>query len=97
MPFDGDRMKIKTFISECIVYLDMNNSIYDTDKPKIAFMLSFMTEKEALQWKEQYLCSITGPGRKMTYLTFDNFVNRLEEAFNAVNEMDLAIHKLALL
>ena len=86
-------MKIKTFISECLVYLDMNNSIYDTDKLKIAFM----TEKEALQWKEQYLCSITRPGRKMTYLTFDTFVNKLEEAFKAVNKTDSAIHKLALL
>ena len=75
----------------------MNDSIYDTDKLKIAFMLSFMTEKEPLQWKEQYLCSIMGPGRKMTYLTFDAFVNKLEEVFKAVNEMDLAIHKLALL
>jgi hypothetical protein len=32
--------------------------IYDTDKAKIAFVLSFLTDKESLKWKEAYLASL---------------------------------------
>ena len=58
-PFDGNRKKITTFIQECQMYLQINRRIYDTNEDKVAFMLSFMTEKEALKWKQTYLQSIT--------------------------------------
>ena len=47
MPFTGDRKKIKTFIQECKIYLRINRYIYEDDEDKIAFVLSFMNEKEA--------------------------------------------------
>lgn len=58
-PFDGDRKKVHSFIQECKVYLAINRKVYATDEAKVAFVLSFMTEKEALKWKETYLTSIT--------------------------------------
>jgi hypothetical protein len=31
MPFTGDRTKIRQFLQDCLRYLDMNQSIYNTD------------------------------------------------------------------
>jgi hypothetical protein len=56
--FNGDRRKIRGFIQECRGYLQLNKHIYDTDEAKIAFVLSFLTDKEALKWKEAYLASL---------------------------------------
>ena len=49
-PFSGDRMKVKAFLQECLVYIDMNEEVYTTDKLKIGFVLSYMDEKEAKDW-----------------------------------------------
>jgi hypothetical protein len=55
MPFTGDQTKIRWFFQDCLRYLDMNQSIYDTDRPKIGFILSYMNDGEAANWKEYYL------------------------------------------
>ena len=47
MPFSGDQMKVKAFLQECLVYIDMNKEIYTMDKLKIGFVLLYMNEKEA--------------------------------------------------
>ena len=47
--FNGDRRRVKEFIQECNVYLDINENIYKTNKLKVAFVLSLMNEKEARQ------------------------------------------------
>ena len=95
-PFTGDRTKIENFIQECDVYLNINNMIYDTDTVKIAFVLSFIMAGEAQKWKEQFIHSITSNSR-MTFPTFGIFMTKLQDAFKAVNPIDLAMQKLALL
>ena len=37
-PFSGDSMKVKAFLQECLVYIDMNEEVYTTDKLKIGFV-----------------------------------------------------------
>ena len=95
-PFTGDRTKIKNFVQECDVYLNINQGIYDNDTAKIAFVLSFITAGEAQKWKEQFIRSITS-NRLMTFLTFADFMMKLQDAFKAVNPVDMAMQKLALL
>ena len=58
-PFDGNRKKITTFIQEVKIYLTVNKHVYVTDESKVAFVLSYMTEKEAVQWKELYVEQMT--------------------------------------
>ena len=70
--------------------------IYDTDMAKIAFVLSFITAGEAQKWKEQFIRSITSNSRMM-FPTFSVFMTKLQNAFKAVNPIDLAMQKLALL
>src|SRR6267143_1741190 len=55
LAFNGDRTKIKRFMQDCLVYLVVNRSTYDDDEKRVAFILSFMMEKEATLWKEQYI------------------------------------------
>ena len=95
-PFTSDRMKIKNFVQECNVYLNINDMIYDMNAAKIAFVLSFITAGGAQKWKEQYICSITSNSR-MTFPTFGVFMTKLQDAFKAVNPIDSAMQKLALL
>jgi hypothetical protein len=47
-PFDGNRKDIQSFILDCRVYLQVNRNIYHNDDSKVAFILSFMNEKEAM-------------------------------------------------
>ena len=68
-PFMGDWTKIENFIQECDMYLAINKAIYNNEPAKGAFVLSFMTDKEALKWKEQYIRSITNNNR-ITFLTY---------------------------
>ena len=60
-PFSGNRTKIKAFLQECLVYIDMNKEIYTTGRLKIGFVLSYMNKKEARDWQELYLESIEDP------------------------------------
>ena len=44
-PFSSNRTKVKAFLQECLVYININKDIYTTDKLKIGFALSYMNEK----------------------------------------------------
>ena len=94
--FTGNRTKIENFVQECNVYLNINDTIYDTDPAKIAFVLSFIMAGEAQKWKEQFMHSITN-NNKMMFPTFSIFMTKLQDAFKAVNPIDSAMQKLALL
>ena len=95
-PFTGDRTKIENFIQECDVYLAINEAKYDNEPARVAFMLSFMTDKEALKWKEQYI-QLISQNSQITFPTYAAFMAKLQEAFHAVNLVDAAMQKLALL
>ena len=70
--------------------------MYDNEPSKVAFVLSFLTNKEALKWKEQYIHSIMKDS-KITFLTYTAFMLKLQEAFCVVNLVDSTMQKLALL
>ena len=95
MPFTGDQNKIESFVQECDIYLAINKSIYDNEPSKVAFVLSFLTDKEAFKWKEKYICSITKDS-KIVFPTYMAFIAKLQEAFHVVNPVDSAIYKLSL-
>jgi hypothetical protein len=50
----------------------MNQSIYDTDRLKIGFILSYMNDGEAANWKEYYLGTLKDPNTGMP--KFSNLV-----------------------
>ena len=75
MPFSGNRTKVKAFLQECLVYININEEVYMMDKLKIGFVLSYMDEKEAKDWRELYLEDIEDPATgKLVYPTFGAFL-----------------------
>ena len=94
-PFSGDRMKVKAFLQECLIYIDINKDIYTTDKLKIGFILSYMNEKEARDWCELYLENLEDPvtGR-LIYLTFGAFLTEVHKAFRSADRVQDAMCKL---
>ena len=82
MPFNGDWTKVKAFLQECLVYIDMNEDVYTMDKLKIGFVLSYMNKKEAKDWRELYLEDIENPVTgKLVYPTFSAFLTEVHKAF----------------
>ncbi|PPQ74926.1 hypothetical protein CVT25_000225 [Psilocybe cyanescens] len=95
--FNGDRIKSKSFLEDCYLYIDINEDIYDSKKKKIAFILSFCGKAEAKLWKEQYITSRTRetPGNQtFAWETLSEFIKKFHNAFTAVK---VIINKFKLL
>ena len=54
-PFSGKREDLTKFWQDCCVFTLINDEIYNSDKRKITFVLSLLTEGEAASWKEQFV------------------------------------------
>jgi Ty3 transposon capsid-like protein/Zinc knuckle len=88
MPFTGDRTKIRRFLQDCLGYLDMNQVIYNTDRLRIGFILSYMNDREAANWKEYYLDTLEDPKTGMP--NFPNLVMFLGDVRSAFRAADRA-------
>jgi hypothetical protein len=53
--FGGKQDELTEFVQDVQLYLAVNDDVYNTDKKKIAFTLSFMSEGDAKSWKGQFL------------------------------------------
>ena len=53
-PYDGNRDNLDDFLMEVEMYIQINDKIYDTDKKKIIFALSYMKEGTAGPWKQNF-------------------------------------------
>ena len=94
-PFSSDQTKVKAFLQECLVYINMNEDIYTMDKLKIGFFLSYMNEKEAKNWRDLYLKDLEDPVTgKLVYTTFSAFLAEVHKAFQSVDRVQDAICKL---
>lgn len=90
--FSGDRNRTKEFLLDCKMYLQMNDTIYDTDAKKILFVLSYMRAGTAGPWKEAFYNNATTPqGSLGTYTTF---MTAIENAFAPSDEKGEARTKL---
>jgi len=93
--FHGDRKQISTFIQECKVYLLVNRAVYTTDEAKIAFIFSYMNDKEAKKWKDTYLRSITDEiTEDINFLTYALFIALLKKNFKAYDRERQGVYNL---
>ena len=60
-PFSGKRDEFDKFLQDVTLYLELNNEIYNSDKKKIAYTLSFMNDGDAAAWKSQFLTEAKTP------------------------------------
>jgi Zinc knuckle len=97
-PFTGDQTKIRRFLQDCLGYLDMNQSIYNTNRLKIGFILSYMNDGEAANWKEYYLDSLEDPNTGMpNFPTPVMFLADIQKAFRAADQVQDAVNRLEML
>ena len=77
-PFSGKRDEFDKFLQDVILYLELNDEIYDNNKKKIAYTLSFMNEGDAAAWKSQYLIEARTPsGLNLTVIRRRNVHARM--------------------
>jgi hypothetical protein len=85
-PFTDDRTKIRRFLQDCLGYLDMDQGIYNTDRLKIGFILSYMNDGEAANWKEYCLDTLEDPNTGMpNFPTLVTFLADIRKAFRAAD------------
>ena len=79
-----------------VLYLDVNEEIYNTDKKRIAFALSFMNEGDADSWKGQFLLSARKPSG-LDLGTWAEFETDLTTAFKPYDAPGDALKKITAL
>jgi hypothetical protein len=88
-PFTGDRTKIRRFLQDCLEYLNMNQSIYNTNQLKIGFILSYAN------WKEYYLDTLEDPTTEMpNFSTLVMFLVDVWKAFQGADWVWDAVNRL---
>ena len=93
-PFNGDREETNRFIQDIGMYLIINEEIYNSDKKKIAFLLSFMQEGTAGPWKEARITTLL---KGNDWGTYTDLVDEIRTAFAASDSAGLARAKLRVL
>jgi hypothetical protein len=94
-PFTGDQTKIRQFLQDCLGYLDMNQSIYNTDQLKIGFILSYMNDGKAANWEEYYLDTLEDPNTGIpNFPPLVTFLADVQKAFQAADQVRDAVNRL---
>lgn len=88
LPYNGERTKLKQFVSSVKLYLLVNSEVYKADHQKIAFLLSLLQDKQVALWKEQYLETNLD---KLQSISWAEFLKEFETAFK---ESDTAANAL---
>ena len=98
-PFSGKRRDLKRFLMTCKMHLQANQVIYNNDKKKVVFVLSFMTEGDAATWREQWLNDLNAKAEasnktEMDFGTFSDLIKLLEKDFVAYDAPGDALEKM---
>jgi Ty3 transposon capsid-like protein/Zinc knuckle len=94
--FSGKRNEFDRFIQDVKLYLELNEDIYDNDKKKIAYALSFMNEGDAESWKGQFITAADKP-TGLALGTWANFNKELGEAFKPYDAPGDALEQITAL
>jgi len=93
--FTGDRKETQQFLTEVALYLSCNEAVYNNDKKKICFALSYMKGGTAGDWKLLKIKEYTKPDG--AFPTWDAFKESVEQAFSAADEAGDARTQMRLL
>ena len=92
-PFSGKRDEFNKFLQDITLYLELNDEIYNSDKKKIAYTLSFINDGDAAAWKSQFLTEAKTPtGLNLTEWT--QFQTDLQTAFKPYDAPGDALEKI---
>jgi len=94
--FSGKRDEYDRFLQDILLYLKLNDEVYNTNKKKIAYTLSFMNEGDAESWKGQFLLNARKPSG-LDLGTWDEFKKNLTAAFKPYDTPGDALKKITAL
>jgi hypothetical protein len=94
--FDGKRGDLDDFIQDVQLYLAINDDVYDSDRKKIAYALSFMSEGDAKSWKGQFVRNASTP-TGINLGTWAQFLIDLKAAFQPYDASGDALEELTTL
>ena len=95
-PFNGNRRKVDDFIYACDLFFEgSSDKDFPTDKQKIIFILSYMSEGEAQRWKKNYIETTTRQADgSYTWPTKAVFLAAFKATFLNEDEKEESIRKL---
>lgn len=95
-PFDGNRRKVDDFIYACDLFFEgSSDKDFPTDKQKIIFILSYMSDGEALRWRRNYIeTKVRQADGSYTWPTKAVFLGAFKAAFLNEDEKEESIRKL---
>jgi hypothetical protein len=74
--------------------MQLNKHIYNYDEAKIAFVMSFLNDKEAEKWKETYRTAIITDEGEIKYPTFKEFITTFTTYFQPINQALVANNQI---
>ena len=94
--FSGKRDELDDFLEDILLYLDVNDEVYDNDKKKIGYTLTFMDKGDAKSWKTQFLKSCATPTGVNTGM-WTAFLTKIKSDFKPYDAPGDALEELLVL
>jgi Retrotransposon gag protein len=90
-PFNGKRSDFVLFMQDVFVYLKVNKAIYNDDKKKISFILSYLADGDAAVWKQQFIQTKIEEGLEANnddpdWGSYNDFLDALKKTFQPYDE-----------
>ena len=80
--FTGKRTDLQRFLQDTFVFLTINKEHYNNDNKKIVFVMSFMTDRDATLWKEEFIGKVIRDSvARGDDISFGSFIESLEKSF----------------
>jgi hypothetical protein len=98
-PFTGKRSNFILFMQDVYVYLKVNWLIYNDNKKKISFILSYLADGDAAVWKQQFIQtkikeSEEAKTDKPNWGTYKELVDALKKTFQPYDKLVKALEDM---
>jgi hypothetical protein len=84
--FKGDRSRTEAFLAHCKLLIKAQPKKFDQDEKKIAFILSYMKEGIAEQWKTQFIRDRDNENNPRSRMSYEAFIKEVEETFKPLDK-----------
>jgi hypothetical protein len=84
--FKGDRSRTEVFLAHCKLLIKAQPKKFDPDEKKIAFILLYMKEGTAEQWKTQFIKDRDDESNPRSRISYVTFIKEVEETFKPLDK-----------
>ena len=97
-PFSSKREDLRKFLQEIKIYLLANGDVYPGNMDKVLFVLSYMSERDANSWKEEFFetaeQTASQNGGQLNLGTYDNLIVKITADFSPYDAPKDAIYEM---